>query len=406
MFKTTKNRFLVLATALVFMIGLNACKKEKGTDKPQKENGEYAIIFTVGESDYLLNINSLTEGSVSPKGSGIDVTNIFTWGENIIQKGKYFYFLNPNGRFSKHLYENGKLTKEGEIPFTAFPSPYVGWSLWLDNNQVMFGPRGSNLYAVVNIATMTLEKSGEFDLPSVPKDHSRRVYSAFTRGNKVMIGYGLYNEITKLTTDESYLASMDLPSLSNFKVTSKDTRSAPAGPLRNGYFSQFVDNGNNYLLTHPMPMLGGNKPNMPTGFFRIKEGSDALDPDYFFNISTLMNGDNQLGVCYVGNGKAILVNAKDAKNRVKVKDDWWYADMWEYIVVDVNTQKIIKKLALPPLLNSRSAVVHDGKAYIAVNDPKADAIYIYEYDPVADTLKKGLKVEGGSDNTPILYKLN
>ncbi len=407
MFTTIKTRLLVLATALVFISGLSACKKDnKGGTTDEKVNGEYAVIYSVGDDSYLLNINSLTEGKVSPKGSGIDVSQIFTWGENIIQKGRYFYFLNPTGRFSKHLYQDGKLTKEGEIPFTAFPSPYVGWSLWLDNNQVMFGPRGSNLYAIINVSSMTIVKSGEFDLPSVPAGHSRRVYSAFTSGNKVMIGYGLYNEVTQLTTDESYLASMDLPSLANFKVTSKDGRSAPAGPLRNGYFGQFVDNGNDYLLTHPMPMLGGNKPNMPTGFFRIKAGTDTFDPNYFFNISALTNGDNQLGVCYVGNGKAILANAKDAKNRVKEKDDWWYADMWEYLVVDVNAQKVIKRLDFPPLLNSRSAIVLDGKAYIAVNDPKADAIYVYEYDPIADTLKKGLRIDGGSDNTPILYKLN
>jgi hypothetical protein len=74
--------------------------------------------------------------------------------------------------------------------------------------------------------------------------------------------------------------------------------------------------------------------------------------------------------------------------------------------VDVSTQKLVRKLDLPPVLNSRSAVIHEGKAYIAVNDPNADAIYVWEYDGEKDTFKKGLKVEGGSNNTPTLFKLN
>lgn len=407
MFTSIKNKLFVLFTALAVTCSFSACKKDSSSsENTQTPNGEYAVIYTVGDSDYLLNVSSLTEGTIGIKGNGVNVTNIFTWGENIIQKGRIFYHLDPNeGKFGKYLFENDKLTTVKEIPFNSFPSPYLGWHVWLDNDQVMFGPRSSNIYAIVNTATMTLVKTGEFDKASIPAGHSRRVFSVIPKGDKLLIGYGLYNDATLEHYDKSYMGVVDFPSLNNFTVTSEDSRSAPIGALRNGYFSQFTENGNTYVLTHPIA-LGANKPNMPTGFYRIKEGSNTIDPGYFFNVSAITNNDKQLGVCYLGNGKAILINAHDAENKVKEWNDWWYASMWEYLVVDVNTQQVVKKLNFPPLLNSRSAVVHDGKAYIAVNDPTADAIYIYEYDPIADTLKKGLKVEGGSDNTPILYKLN
>jgi len=144
---------------------------------------------------------------------------------------------------------------------------------------------------------------------------------------------------------------------------------------------------------------------MPSGFFRIKDGDTKLDPDYFFNVSALRNGDNQVGVQYLGNGKALLMSAHDAANNVKNRDDWWYAAMWEYLIVDVTTQKVIKKLDFPLVANSRSAIVDNGKAYIAVNDPKADAIYIWEYDPANDKLTRGAKIKGGDNDTPILFKL-
>lgn len=408
MINQLQKRLLVLTTAIALTFSFSACKKNSETsENTQTPNGEYAVIYTVGDSDYLLNVSDLTSGTIGIVGRGVNVSNIFTWGENVIQKGRNFYHLDPNeGKFGKYLFENDKLTTVKEIPFSAFPSPYLGWHVWLDENQMMFGPRSSNLYAIVNTSTMTLVKSGEFDPGSVPADHSRRIFSVTPKDGKLLIGYGLYNEKTLVHYDRSYLATVDYPSLTNFKVTSEDERSAPLGTLRNGYFSQFTDGGFTYLLTNPMPMLGGNKPNMPTGFFRVKDGSETLDKDYFFNISDKQNKDNQLGVCYLGSGKVLMINARDAVNVVKDRNDWWYASMWEYLVVDVNTQQVIRKLNFPPLLNSRSAVVHDGKAYIAVNDATADAIYVWEYDPNTDTLKKGLKIEGGSDNTPILYKLN
>ncbi|WP_219222988.1 DUF4374 domain-containing protein [Pedobacter antarcticus] len=409
MFTTIKNRGFILAALLAVAAGFSSCKKSDnggGVDPEPGPKGEYAVLFTVGESDYLLSANSLTEGSISPKGSGVDVTNIFTWGENIIQKGKYFYHLDPNeGKFGKYVFENNKLSTIGEIPFSSFSYPYLGWHIWIDADQVMFGSRGGNNYAIVNTSTMKVVKTGEFDTKSIPAGQSRKIYSVIPRGNKLLIGFGLYDDVKKVNIEKSYLASVDFPSLENFKVTSDDTRSAPIGALRNGYFSQLTDKGNTFILTHPIA-LGANMPNMPTGFFRIKEGTDVIDPGYFFNVSALTNKDNQLGVCDLGNGKVILINAHDAATNVKEWNDWWYAAMWQYLVVDVNTQQIVKTLNFPPLLNSRSAVVHDGKAYIAVNDPKADAIYLWEYDPIADTLKKGLKVEGGSDNTPVIFKLN
>lgn len=407
MYNSLKKGLSILS--LCFVASLIACKDDEGgeTPAPVETPGEYAIIFAADNgSHYLLGVEDVTQGSISPLGKGTDVTGIFTWEENIIQKGRHFYHLDPNaGKFGKYHFENDVLTTVSEIVFTEFPSPYLGWHVWIDDTQLMFGPRSSNLYAIVNTSTMTLVKAGEFEATGIPADHSRRIFSAIPKGDKLLIGYGLYNEATQVHYDSSYMAVMDFPSLTNLRVTSKDGRSAPIGALRNGYFSQFSENGNTYILTHPIA-LGANKPAMPTGFFRVKDGSYEIDPGYFFNVSAIRGGDKQLGVGYLGNGKALLISAHDAETNVKEWNDWWYASMWEYLVVDVNTQQVVRKLDLPYVLNSRSAVIHEGKAYIAINDPSADAIYVWEYDSENDTFKKGLKVDGGANDTPTLFKLN
>lgn len=407
MFAKIKNGLfatLALSTALV-----SSCKDNNdGPDGPVMEEPNFVISYSTKGGTFMVPFEDLMSGEISPKGRGTDVTSIFTWEENRFQRGKYFYHLEPEGRkFGKYSADGGVIKTVKTIPLVTLTNYYLGWHNWIDDTHVAFGPRGSNEYAIVDVENMVVKSSGTFNTgTALPKDHQLKLYAMVPQGNKVVLGYSLYDQVKKITYDTTYTASMDYPSFTNFKVTGKDLRSNPIGPVRNGYFHQFKENGYTYLMSYTMPFLGGNKPHMPTGFFRIKDGEQSLDKDYFFNISAQRAGDNQLGVAYLGNGKALVISAHDVANNVKEKDDWWYAAMWEYLIVDVNTQKVIKKLDFPPVTNSRSAIVHNGKAYIAVNDPKADAIYIWEYDPASDKLTKGAKIIGGDNDTPMLFNLN
>ncbi|MFD2969448.1 DUF4374 domain-containing protein [Sphingobacterium bambusae] len=403
-----RSLFGSLALAAVTFLSVSCSDSSNEPDTPAQEEPNFIISYSTDNGTFMVPIKDLMNGVITPVGNGTDVTSIFTWGENKIQKGKYFYHLDPTAKkFGKYSIENGLLQTIKVVPFSTLSSLYLGWHTWLDDTHLAFGPRSSNEYTVVDINTLDVTASGTFDTgTAVPKDHQIRLYAMVSQGDKIFLGYSLYNQITKVVYDTTYTAVVDYPNFANFKLTGKDLRSNPIGPVRNGYFHKFKDNGYTYLMTYPMPMLGGGKANMPTGFFRIKDGEQTLDQDYFFNVSAQRNGDNQLGVQYLGNGKALLISAHDAANNVKVKDDWWYAVMWEYLIVDVNTQKVVKKLDFPLVSNSSSALVHNGKAYIAVNDPTADAIYIWEYDPETDKLTRGAKIEGGDNDTPILYNLN
>ncbi|MBP3942071.1 DUF4374 domain-containing protein [Sphingobacteriaceae bacterium WQ 2009] len=405
-----KKHIKVAALLACTAISISSCNK---TDKPNDpapiddKDPKYAISYSTKNGSFMLPISDLMKGTISPIGTGTDVSSIFTWEENRIQKGKYFYHLDPNAsKFGKYVLENGIVQIIKAIPLNTLSNLYLGWHSWLDEETLAFGPRSSNEYTIVNVKDMTIKASGKIDTgKDVPKDHQLNLYTFLPQGNKILIGYSLYNKLNKVTYDTTYTATLDYPTFNNFKITGKDLRSNPIGPLRNGYFHKFKENGYTYLLTYPMPVLGGNKPNMPTGFFRIKDGETKLDPEYFFNVSKLRNGDNQLGVEYLGNGKALLISANDATTNVKEFDDWWYAVMWEYLIVDINTQTIVKKLDFPLVSNSRSAIVDNGKVYIAVNDPKADAIYIWQYDPIKDQLTRGAKIVGGDNDTPMLFKL-
>lgn len=402
-----RRRFYAIILAMATTATIISCS-DSNSDGPEViANPEFAIIVGTENGRYLLPVENLMAGNISPVGKGTNVSQILTWEENVIQKGRDFYHVDPDAsKFGKYRFENGALRTVREIPFTQLPALYLGWHVWLSETELMIGPRSSNFYAIIDVNSMIVTKHGEFDRTGIPEKHSRRIFSVIPQGNKILLGYGLYNEETQVHYDKSYTAVLDYSGFNNLTVTSEDERSAPIGALRNGYFSQFKDKGYTYILAHTMPVLGGNKPNMPTGFFRIKDGETKIDPNYFFNTSAQLAGDNQLGVADLGNGKALLINAHDTKTNIKEFNDWWYAAMWQYIVVDVNTQQVVHKLDFPLLGNSRSAVVHNGKAYIAVNDAKADGVYIWEYDSSTNKLTKGAKIDGADGDTPVIYKLN
>lgn len=401
----TKKPFKLLFCAAFATVALASCNDDPSTPDVI-DDPEFAIIVGTDDGRFFLPVEDLMSGTISPVGTGTDVSTTLTWEENVVQKGRDIYHVDPNAsKFGKYRFEDGVLKTIREIPFSQLPSLYLGWHAWIDDEQLIIGPRSSNFYAIINVENMVVTKSGEFDKTGIPADHVRRIYSVIPKGDKLLLGYALYNEKTQTDDDKSYLAVLDFPSLENLQVISEDDRSAPIGALRNGYFANFTDGGNTFILTHPIP-LGANKPDVPTGFFRVKDGSNEIDPDYFFNVSALRDGDQQLGVAYLGNGKALLISAHDTKTNVKEWNDWWYAAMWQYLVVDVNTQKVVRVLDFPLLGNSRSAVVHNGKVYIAVNDPSADAVYIWEYDSNTDKLTRGARVDGADGDTPMLYKLN
>lgn len=399
-------RTLALTGTAFAMLTSCSSDKEGGETPTPTVNPEFAVAIGTDNGRYLLPIEDLMSGTISPVGKGTNISSIFTWEENIVQKGRDFYHVNPDAsKFGKYRFEDGVLKTIKEIPFSHLPALYIGWHIWIDDSNLMMGPRGSNHYAIINVKEMVVTKSGEFDRNGIPEKFARRIYSVIPRGNKLIIGYDLYNEEAKKTNRKSYTAELDYPSLTNLQVTSEDSRSAPFGALRNGYFNNFTSEGNSYVLTHPI-FLGANYEELPSGFLRISKGDNKIDPNYFFNTSTLLDNDKQLGVADLGNNKVLLINAHDTKTNVKEFNDWWYAAMWQYVVVDVKTQKIVRKLDFPLLGNSRSAVVNGSKVYIAVNDPNADAVYVWEYDSNSDQLKKGAKIEGADGDTPMLYKLN
>ncbi len=189
------------------------------------------------------------------------------------------------------------------------------------------------------------------------------------------------------------VAVIDYPSIELSK-TLEDSRSKwPGGPTRYTPTS-FVDEKNDiYFNTAPD---NGSDYDAGSAIYRIKSGSDELDPNYYFDFSSKANGHTIQAMWYIGNGEAI-VRARIPSDRNK--PDFYYKWDSYFVIVNVNKGEVVKKLDLSTDIGEvfvQAVVVENEKAYIMLNDADKKG-YMWEYDPANGKLTKGLEFAEGYD---------
>ncbi|TDE14448.1 DUF4374 domain-containing protein [Dyadobacter psychrotolerans] len=389
------------ATAVIFVSVLSCFLVNcRSTDDTRENDSEKAHVFVLtgssedSQNTYILPYANLMTDSTGSERQQINISKKWANEQWIIQSGSTFFNIDPDqNKLLKLEFSQNKLNRTGEIPFSLFKR--INWYQWLGGDTLLIGGNGpentTQDYALIDTGKMSMIRSGVFDVPAPPEN--RQVYSCsgIIRDGKFYLGYSIIDPEGsgngQYANDTAYLASMDYPSFSNVKL-SKDSRSTFPGGGRAGNGTYFVENGDIYILTSPVDWNGFNY-NKPTGFFRIKKGEDTFDKNYFFNVSALLNGDDPDALIYLGNGKAIVRNARHKD--VKQWSDW-SKEITQYVVLDVNRQTA-KILDLPPFVISPGGYAENGKAFLPVQT-EAAGTRIYEYDAATDELTKGIQIKG------------
>jgi hypothetical protein len=392
-----------LLLALLCISFLASCKKKTDETEPV-DNSKYSTMLMVGAwpetAYYILNLQSLSEGTADLKGNGAEMTK-HLYAQDVIQKNGYYYHANAGtGRLGKYHVSNNKLYVDKEIPFTELNWSSVTWPN--DETLVMFGTNGDQnkiLYSILNTSNMTITSSGELAVNDLTTGMAAyNVGFAEYRGDKIFLGYGMRSNWDNWPIMESsenvFVAVIDYATMKVDK-TLEDTKSASAGGPNAYCPYSFVDENNDlYFITDP---VDGYNYTQPSYIYKIANGSTELDASYNFNFSSSVSDGMAAAIWYIGNGKAIIRTCVAGKS---IDADHSYS------IVDVHTGAFIKKLDLPVDKGERyvqSVVIEGGKAYIAVNSSDRD--YVWIYDPAADTLTKGLEFVGGLDYILRLEKL-
>ena len=131
----------------------------------------------------------------------------------------------------------------------------------------------------------------------------------------------------------------------------------------------------------------------PSGILRIRAGSTAFDPDYFFDIEAATGGGKIFWFDHIGGNKAIARILTDDSGGL------WTAygrDVFnqKLVIIDLAAQTVtdVANVPLHAKRYSSPVTVKDGKVYVSIET--ASEAYVYQVDIDAATATRGAKING------------
>lgn len=404
----TKKLFLAV-TLLSLLAGWSACTKFEDDDiatvDPGQTSDNYAIWLQLGSwpntTQYAIGVNSLTSGAVSLKGNGVEVTSKADYG--IIARNGFYYYpstSSTNGRFSKFTLKNNQLATVKEVPFT-YQTGVTSYAWANDNTLILIGTNGDGnkvLCSVINTNTLSITNS-ELKVNPIPAGYTGIATRGVEYANgRLYVGL-VYTAIWPAPAyPKAIVGIYDFPSLSPVNQI-EDNRSVGMGQSDMWMSGSTVDEkGDIYYLATP----GWMSTTLPSAIYRIKNGTTAYDPGYFFNLNTSSLGGPAIALWGIGGSKGIV------KYQAVVSDNPDATHVFGYAVVDLANGTIIRKLNELPLDKGEmleTVVVDENNAYIMVNS-ESGKDYIWIYDIANGAVNPGLEIAGGYDYMLRIDKLN
>lgn len=387
------RKFKNILAVLILTLSMSACKN---SSSPLNQTQKYSLhILDMAGKEYVLTTDDLDAGSVNPE----DVTEALPDSisrDIIVKDGFYYHLSRKSDVFTKYNLQDKKLNTVSKLQLKDFDQENFIWvgkdSLLLTGLNHDFN---AGKYYVINTKEMSIIASGLLDIEK-PSGKFITTSIGFVKKRKdtLFVGYTFHPPMRNgsfTTSDTMYVSRLAYPSMKSIGLENEVRSTYPAG-VNNVQTNEFTDEkGDFYFMSCPGIAMG-NRPELPTAIFRIKAENKLLDKSYLFNVSSLI-GNHAYGLWYLGNGKAIV--RSERKDLFKSLADHYSTPHFEYYLLDIVKQQVIKKLNLPLDKGTRKdgIIVNGDKVYIAVNS-ETDGNYIWNYNLKTDKLSKGLKLGG------------
>lgn len=397
--KTIINKTLcVLAFAAIF----SSCEKNDQETVPENP-GNFVLAVTpvasTGVADYLVTANSLSEGTVSIIGNGVEQDGTYRY---YVTLGKKFFSMlygqgNP-GAVTVYDIKNGKINKLNDfVAATVHAFAPVNNDILMVKVPRAFAATGATLanWYIVNTETNAQTSEGTLDAVA-PSQNGEIAHFSWIKqvGNKVFAPFFTIKGRTFETDypDFAGIAVYAYPSM-QYEKTIKDTRTSFIGR----YFVDglgVVENGDTYAFSSSVAQKGGVMTSTkPSSITRIKAGSTEFDQTYLMDFETASNGFVITNWLYLGQNKFVAhMEPKASKGA--------YVTGKRLAIVDVVNKTVTPVTGFPDAatitnVTSNNYSPKDGRyGYIGVNLVDGTT-WVYKVDASANTATKGLKVEGG-----------
>ncbi|RRB06648.1 DUF4374 domain-containing protein [Larkinella rosea] len=399
------NKLLLGIAVAGCWLGLSSCGKdeEPGTTDPPVTVGGYVVaIRDVGATkatDYLLQTTSVTSGTLSVAGKGIEQSG----NRSYIQAGKTIFSVGGSGTnqgtpsaIGYVLDATNKLVQKASFTFDKYFDVLTA----IDDNTLggIQIPRTAAenreaIFYTANAANATLTAQVKSSLAPLFKDDQVWPSGMRIRDGKAYVSYYLQNRTDLLTpnTDTNYVAIYTYPAFTLEKII-RDVRTGPAGASNSSNGLIKTETGDIYTVSS----LGYtySRRSKPAGFLRIKNGETTFDPSYFFNIDEISNNRRIYFCQYLGNGLVLAEMGRFPSSG----GQWAYADVNQNVVIIDLNAKTIKDVdgGIPAHAGqggiTLSVLVENGKVYMPVSS-YAEGTSIWEIDIATATAKQGARVD-------------
>ena len=399
--KTNSNFFFAIATILT--LGFSGCDTNDPEPRPVTPTTEskYIIASTPlasdGVADYLLTAESLTEGTVSTLGNGVE------------QDGTYRYYVTHKNKFFSMLYGQGnpgavttyQLNSEGALEkLSDFQSETVQAFGPMNDDIVMAKISRSTTDPVgswfrLNADELQIVDEGKWNQEEIANNGERAFFTWVTQvGDKLFAPYFSMKACCNDSfgtnyPDSAWVAVFDYPSM-ELNTVIKDNRTSFIGR----YFLSGLEvdeKGDTYAFSASVATSNGTVTStLPSAFTRIKKGTLEFDQSYYFNVQELADDYYITAKTYVGNGKFIVTMNKE-KGAYTTGKRFGVADVYNKTFKWVTGAPSEDQIVNVTINNF--APLDGSHAYIGITTETGS--WVYEFDAIAGTASKGLAVEGG-----------
>jgi hypothetical protein len=408
MFHTTKSLLATLAIGLSVV----ACSSEETPVTPgtggQTGDGtreRFVIaalpIGSTGVADYLLTADTLSKGTVSTKGTGIEQDGTYRY--YITHKNRFFSLLygqgNPGAVTTYTLNAAGKLEKVSDFQaetvqvFTTVQDDIVTVKIPRSGNE-------SASFYRINADQSKVVGEAQVNVVKLAGNGERAHFTWATQvGDKVFAPYmsikGVSPDVFGTSyPDSAWIAVLSYPGLQVEKVI-KDNRTSFIGR----YFIDglAVDEQKDvYAFSSAVASNSGKLTSTkPSAITRIKAGTTEFDKSYYFDVEKASGGYNLSTQLYVGQGNVILTMTSASEKGM-------YTVGKRLAVVNLYNQTFKWVDGMPAVTEINAIAARsnyaplDGKTgYIGLTLTDGTS-YIYQIDASTAKATRGLKVEGGS----------